>query len=78
MKHNAPQDSQFIPAKRLSTNKSNEALKQISAKAVLSADMHRAASLDGESPCITRLIQQHHNLAAAVETEIILRSIFNH
>lgn len=78
MKNNAPQGSKFEPAKRYQTNQSNETLKRIAAKATLEADMHRLASIDGDTPCVRKLITQHQNIAASAEAEIILRSIFKY
>lgn len=75
---NTPQSSTFIPAQRLSDQKSDDMLKQLSLQAILEADKCRLASIDGDTPCIRKHITQQHKVAACAETEIILRSIFKY
>lgn len=78
MKNNAPQGSRFEPAKRFEAKHSTDSLKRIVANASLKADMYRLASIDGDTPCVRKMITQHQNVAASAEAEIILRSIFKY
>lgn len=69
--------NRFIPATRYETDKTESALKGLAQRAILEADKLRVDYLDNDVPCTNVSIRRLQRIAAAAETEVILRNLFN-
>ena len=67
----------FIPAERFKQKQSVHALRKIAELSIQAANQERVAALDGEGNVCASFIKRKETIAAAAQTEIILRGIFS-